>query len=90
MDAGADAYNVAVGANAGQAMTTGVDNTIVGGTAGDAMTTGFSNTYVGRNSGGATTIGNSNVAIGDNALYTNVAADSYRSKCFIHYDISNY
>jgi hypothetical protein len=59
-----DAYNVAVGHNAGQQVTTGVRNTIIGGLAGDALTTGHGNVIVGESSGGALTTGTDNTMVG--------------------------
>ena len=69
-----DAYNVAVGYNAGQGITTGVNNTLIGGLAGDALTgdSGYSgganNVAVGRAALGADTLGSSSVAIGFETL----------------------
>ena len=48
-----DTHNIAVGYNAGAAVTTGLQNTIVGNEAADAVTTGSYNTIVGYNAGGA-------------------------------------
>jgi hypothetical protein len=42
-------YNVAVGHDAGYAITTGVQNTLIGGKAGDDLTTGDGNVLVGYN-----------------------------------------
>ena len=47
LNAGANAFNVAVGYEAGKVISTGVQNTIVGGLAGDALTTGSYNTAFG-------------------------------------------
>jgi hypothetical protein len=44
---GANALNVAVGYNAGAAVTTGTNNTFIGGLAGDATTSGNNNVVVG-------------------------------------------
>ena len=69
-----DAYNVAVGYNAGQGITTGVNNTLIGGLAGDALTgdSGYSgganNVAVGRAALGADTLGSAAVAIGFETL----------------------
>ena len=57
--------NVAVGTDAGAAVTTGTFNTIVGGLAGDAMTTGSSNTFVGMQAAsGGTVTGDDNTCVG--------------------------
>jgi hypothetical protein len=67
-DSGTDAYNIAIGYNAGLSVTTGIDNTIVGSLAGDAITTGSNNVAIGRNALSSETIGNGSVAIGAFAL----------------------
>jgi hypothetical protein len=59
------AYNIAVGANAGQNVSSGALNTLVGYTAGSAITTGGSNTLVGRYAGTATLA--NNVVLSDGA-----------------------
>jgi len=46
-NAGVDAYNVAIGYNAGTSMLTGTNNTLIGSLAGDALTTGVRNVAVG-------------------------------------------
>ena len=74
-NAGSDAYNVAVGFKAGEAMTTAIKNTLIGGSAGDAITEGGFNVAIGYDALSANTVGNSNIAIGTAALATNVAAD---------------
>ena len=63
-------YNVAVGDEAGTALTTGVNNTHVGYRAGDASTTGNSNIAIGKDALGSDTTGSNNIAIGENALLT--------------------
>ena len=57
-------YNVAVGDEAGTAITTSDYNTLVGYAAGAAVTTGFNNTAVGGLALDVQTTGDSNVAIG--------------------------
>lgn len=44
-----DAYNTAVGAEAGLLVTTGVENTLIGSLAGDSLTTGSNNIIIGYN-----------------------------------------
>jgi hypothetical protein len=76
-NAGAEAYNVAVGIDAGTGLTTGVSNTLIGGFSGGGATfTGASNTAVGRNSLYVNTSGANNVAIGAEALTANTTASS--------------
>lgn len=62
--------NVAIGANALPALTSGVLNTAVGTDAGLAVTTGGHNTYMGVHAGVANVTGEYNTAIGENALYS--------------------
>ena len=69
LNAGADAYNVAVGHNAGKNVTTGAANVIIGANAGDAITDGNNNVAIGRNALGANQQGDRNVAIGTEALF---------------------
>ena len=57
-------YNVALGDEAGTAITTADDNVVIGYQAGDALTTGGLNTFVGSNAGSATDDGASNTAVG--------------------------
>jgi hypothetical protein len=63
-------YNVAVGDEAGTAITTGDNNVVVGYTAGDAITTGSGNVMVGYACGTANTTGIYNTAVGHQALAT--------------------
>jgi len=69
-------YNVAVGDEAGTAITTGDNNVCVGYASGDAITTGGSNTFIGYNSGTAQTSASNNVAVGHNALDANTTGTS--------------
>ena len=70
-----DTYNVGVGYNSGNDITTGVQNTVIGALSGDAVTTGSGNTAIGYNTsfsavGAAnqTVIGNSAAGHGDNKI----------------------
>ena len=63
-----DNYNTAVGFNAGNVLTTGIQNTILGALAGDALTDADTNVAIGVSALGGDTKGNSSVAIGSSAL----------------------
>ena len=65
--ASGNGYNVAVGKNAGFAVTTGVQNTLIGGLAGDALTTGHSSTALGYKALSASTTAVANTALGNSA-----------------------
>ena len=65
-----DSYNVGIGHNAGQQVTTGVQNTIIGGLAGDSLTDADYNVAVGYNALTSDTLGSYSTAIGRNALYS--------------------
>ena len=67
----ADTYNVAVGYDAGTAVTTGIENTLIGGLAGDAITTGDFNTALGKGALSTNTTADYNTAVGMNALQNN-------------------
>ena len=67
-------YNVAVGDEAGTAITTGDNNVFVGYGSGDATTTPSSNVAVGYNALSTNTTGASNVAVGVGALFANTTA----------------
>jgi len=69
-----DTYNVAVGYNAGKAVTTGAQNTFIGGLAGAATTTADANTAVGYNALNDNTTGTRNVAVGGAALDNSTTA----------------
>ena len=60
--------NVAVGADAGLSMTTGIFNTFVGAFAGDAHTVGYNNVAIGTNALGADVSSRGTIAIGAAAL----------------------
>jgi len=75
-DSGATAYNIAIGHEAGSAVTTGTQNTLIGGLAGDAITTASNNAAVGHSSLGANTTGVNNVALGAYALDANTTANA--------------
>ena len=62
--------NVAVGDEAGTAITTGDKNVLVGYRAGDAITTGSSNVAIGRDALTSETAGSKTIAIGSGALET--------------------
>jgi hypothetical protein len=64
---GSGAANTAVGANAGDSMTTGSSNTVFGNNAGTAITTGGSNTCIGASAGLAITTANWNTLVGNQA-----------------------
>jgi len=67
---GTNAYNVAVGYNAGGSVTTGTNNTLIGGLAGDALTDADNNTAVGFEALSTNVNGSASVAIGYGALKT--------------------
>jgi len=69
-NAGADAHNVAVGYQAGVALTTGIRNTLVGATAGDEIVGGERNTAVGYGALHTETEGDRSTAVGVFALST--------------------
>jgi hypothetical protein len=64
---GSGTENTAVGANAGDSMTTGAANTVFGNNAGTAITTGGSNTCIGASAGLAITTANWNTLVGHQA-----------------------
>ena len=68
-------YNVAIGDEAGTAITTGDNNVAVGAAALDANTTASNNTAVGYASLGANTTGTRNVALGAQSLEANTTAN---------------
>jgi len=61
-------FNTALGANAGDSVTTGVNNTALGYKAGTAITGGGNNTFVGFDAGDGITSSDNNVAVGSRAL----------------------
>jgi hypothetical protein len=68
-NAGANAFNVAIGYQAGTVISTGVQNTLIGGLAGDALTTGGANVVMGYSAlSTANTTESQNVAIGAYSL----------------------
>jgi len=80
MDADGNNYNVAIGYDAGRAITTGVENTIVGGLAGDSLTTGARNIAIGTGALGTEDEHGRNVAIGWNSLPSlNAGSDAYNT-----------
>ena len=58
------AYNVAIGYNALDAVSTGQNSVALGQDAGGAITTGSNNVFIGKNAGLSVTTGGDNVAIG--------------------------
>ena len=77
----ADMHNVAVGYQAGTAVTTGTQNTLIGNLSGDVVTTGSGNTSLGYNtafsansSANQTVIGNGAVGHADNVVVIGNAA----------------
>jgi len=70
LNAGANAYNTAVGHEAGTAVTTGQYNTLLGGLAGDALTTSNNNVAIGYQALTTDTLGTKTVAVGVDALKT--------------------
>jgi len=68
LDAGAEGYNTAVGADAGRNVNTGTSNTLLGARSGDALTTGSLNVAVGMDALTTDRAGNRSTAIGLNAL----------------------
>ena len=63
-------YNTAVGANAGDSITSGVANTITGSEAGDALTDADENTAIGYAALSTDTLGSQSTAIGAGTLST--------------------
>lgn len=61
-------FNTAIGANAGDSFTFGVNNTLLGYNAGTAITGGLNNTFVGFSAGDGITSSDNSVAVGSNAL----------------------
>ena len=61
-------FNTALGANAGDSVTTGTCNTVVGYNAGTAISGGLNNTFVGFSAGDGITSADNNTAVGSNAL----------------------
>ena len=68
LNAGEDAYNIAMGSSAGKLMTTGIVNTLIGGLSGDALTEGGLNVGVGFGTLTSDTKGSRSTALGYNAL----------------------
>jgi hypothetical protein len=69
-------YNVAIGASAGTAITTGAQNTAIGDVALTSNTTASNNVAVGSVAMNANTTGGNNVAVGTNALRQNSTASN--------------
>jgi hypothetical protein len=62
-----DSNNVAVGNNAGGAVTTGTGNTLIGSQAGDSLTSGINSTFVGFLAGSTVSTGTNNTFVGQGA-----------------------
>ena len=78
LDTGSNSYSVAIGYDAGKAITTGVKNTIIGGDAGKSLTTGEKNVAVGYLALSNEDANGFNVAVGVDALRDlNAGADAY-------------
>lgn len=74
---GSGVDNIAIGENAGTAITTGDDNILIGTDAGKSLSTRTSNVMIGTRAGGGTgNFGNSNVLIGHEAGYGGNAANT--------------
>lgn len=69
---GATFNNIAIGTNAGKAITTGGGNTLIGKNTGLDITTGASNVFIGNTTGESTTTGSSNILIGSGLDATSV------------------
>jgi hypothetical protein len=69
-NAGVDAYNTAVGFQAGGSVSTGIKNTLIGGLAGDALQDADENVAIGYAALTFDTLGSRSVAIGREALTT--------------------
>ena len=71
-------YNVAVGYEAGNDITSGINNTLIGALAGDALTTGNRNVAIGYEALSAEDGNGRNVAVGYQSLLTqNTGAEAY-------------
>jgi hypothetical protein len=68
--------NTAIGARAGQSITTGSTNLIVGGFAGNNVTTGVQNTLVGAGAASLMAVASENVAVGYDTLFNNETGDA--------------
>ena len=63
-------FNTALGANAGDSVTTGTCNTLFGYNAGTAISGGLNNTFIGFSAGDGITTSDNSTAVGSNALGT--------------------
>ncbi len=70
---GADTSSVALGMDAADAVTTGVENTALGAQTATALTSGDGNTFVGNAAGSSVTTGDDNVSVGRLAGRDNVS-----------------
>lgn len=66
--AGSGTQNVAVGVDAGTAVTTGDQNVLIGDNAGASITSGSDNVFIGADAGDSLLVGTRNIGIGTDAL----------------------
>ena len=69
-------YNVSVGANSAEDLTSGANNSFLGRRSGKEVTTGSNNTILGENSGNTTTTGSNNIIIGHDAVASSATVDN--------------
>ena len=69
-------YNVSVGANSGEDLTSGSKNSFLGRISGRNVTTGSDNTIIGENSGNTTTTGSNNLILGHDAVASSATVDN--------------
>jgi hypothetical protein len=77
-----NAYNIAIGHNAGVSVTTGVENVLIGGLAGQSLTDADYNVAIGVTALFTDTLGSKNTAIGQETLRTQnftTATDSFNT-----------
>jgi hypothetical protein len=67
-------FNTALGANAGNSLTSGTNNVSIGHDAGTQISTGTNNVFIGFQAGDSTTTGGNNIAIGAQAMCVATAA----------------
>ena len=69
-------YNIGIGYQAGDAVTTGAENVLIGKSAGGAMTTGESNVCIGKEAGDNLTTGSFNIVIGRDATASSASVSN--------------
>jgi hypothetical protein len=82
-----NAYNIAIGHNAGVSVTTGVENVLIGGLAGQSLTDADYNVAIGVTALFTDTLGSKNTAIGQETLRTQnftTATDSFNTAVGFH------